>query len=78
MNGDKSSDSSEVSSQDRPGSYASAAMQPGTWNRGKVDIEKDKKRQYRDKQAVKKEQSESQKNIHPILCGVRKERTEDL
>ncbi len=78
MSGDKSCDSSEVSSQDIPGSYASAAMQPGAWNRGKVDIEKDKKIQYRDKQAAKKVQSESQKNIHPILCGVRKERTEDL
>ncbi len=54
MSGDKSSDSSEVSSQDRPGSYASTAMQPGAGNRGKLDIEKDKKRQYRDKQAAKK------------------------
>ncbi len=74
MSCDKPSDSSEVSSQDRPGSYASAAIQPGAWNRGKVE---DKKRRYRNRQAAKKVQVEAQA-IHPILCGVRKERNEDL
>ncbi len=78
MSGDESSDSSEVSSQEKCGSYVPSAMQPGAQNRGKVDIEKDKKRRYQDIQAANKVQIESQKAIHPILCGVRKERTEYL